>query len=67
MDDASVMIAEEQDDASPDDSEPGHLVPEHPPEPSSSSSPALPLAILPTPRLVHPIPAGHERTEARGG
>ena len=47
------MVAEEHDDASPDDAEPGHLVPEHPPEPSS---PALPLAILPTPRLVHPIP-----------
>jgi hypothetical protein len=52
---ASVMVADEHDDASPDDAEPGHLVSEHPPESSSSSCPALPLlAILPTPRPVHP-------------
>ena len=43
----SVMVAEEHDDASPDDVEPGLLLPQHPAE---SSSPALPLA----PWLVHP-------------
>jgi hypothetical protein len=59
------MVAEEHDDASPDDAEPGHLVPEHPPEPSSS--PALPLAILPTPRLVHSRTDGRMNEQRHGG
>jgi len=42
------MVAEEHDDASPDDVEPGLLLPQHPAEPSS---PALPLA---APWLIHP-------------
>jgi hypothetical protein len=48
----SVMIAEEHDDASPDDVEPGLLLPQHPAEPSSSSSsgPVLPM----DPQLNHP-------------
>jgi len=55
------MVAEEHDDASPDDVEPGLLLPQHPAEPSSSS-PALPLAVA-APWLIHP-PARPERTEA---
>lgn len=64
----SVGVAEEQDDASPDDVEPCHLVPEHPPEPPSSScsSPALPLLAAATPRLVRDHP-GRMDEQRHGG
>jgi hypothetical protein len=50
------VVAEEHDDASSDDVEPGLLLPQHPAEPSSS--PALPMAAAaaaaPPPWLIHP-------------
>jgi hypothetical protein len=46
------MVAEEHDDASPDDVEPGLLLLEQPAEPSAASGgPLLPLA----PRHIHPV------------
>jgi hypothetical protein len=48
--------AEEHDDASPDDVEPGLLLLEQPAEPSSPAGPLLPLA----PPLIHPV---SDRTE----
>jgi hypothetical protein len=50
------MVAEEHDDASPDDVEPGLLLLEQPAEPSSPAGPLLPLA----PPLIHPV---SDRTE----
>jgi hypothetical protein len=50
------MEAEEHDDASPDDVEPGLLLLEQPAEPSSPAGPLLPLA----PPLIHPV---SDRTE----
>jgi hypothetical protein len=46
------MVAEEHDDASPDDVEPGLLLLEQPAEPSAAAAgPLLPLA----PRHIHPV------------
>lgn len=62
------MVAEEHDDASSDDVEPGLLLPQHPAEPSSSS-PALPMAAAaaaaPPPRLIHPGQINEHRLRRR--
>jgi hypothetical protein len=50
------MVAEKHDDASPDDVEPGLLLPQHPAEPSS---PALPLATAPW--LIHSARTNEQR------
>ena len=50
--DLLVVVAEERDDASADDVEPGLVLPQHPAQPSSSgSSPVLAAVAL---HLVHP-------------
>ncbi|KAE8798744.1 hypothetical protein D1007_25925 [Hordeum vulgare] len=54
---ASVMVAEQHDDAAPDDVEPGPVLPQHPRQPPSSTSStptSSSLLLLLLPHIVHP-------------